>query len=349
LARARNVSACDALLTGSGPAAKVSAMVLGWILGADASATLAILALALALDAALGEALFRRLPHPVALIGRAVAALETRLNVQGLDAGASRLRGALAVAAVVGVPTAMGLMLAFLLNAGPLPWLVEAFAVSVLLAGRSLYDHVRAVAVALETGGLDAGRAAVAHIVGRDPQSLDGHGVARAAIESLAENFSDGVVAPAFWYALFGLPGIFAYKAVNTLDSMIGHKTPRYLHFGMAAARLDDAANLIPARLSGLLIALGARWRIGAALKSMFRDARKHRSPNAGWPEAAMAGALGLKLAGPRKYQDETVDAPYIGPGAPDATEADIRRSLELYLNACALVFAAAALGALLA
>ena len=323
-------------------------MVLGWILGADASATLAILALALALDAALGEALFRRLPHPVALIGLAVAALETRLNAQGLDADALRLRGALAVAAAVGVPIAVGLILASLLNAGPLLWLVEAFAVSVLLAGRSLYDHVRAVAVALETGGLDAGRAAVAHIVGRDPQSLDGRGVARAAIESLAENFSDGVVAPAFWYALFGLPGILAYKAVNTLDSMIGHKTPRYLHFGMAAARLDDVANLVPARLSGLLIALGARGRVGAALASMCRDARKHRSPNAGWPEAAMAGALGLKLAGPRRYKDETVDAPFIGPGTPDATAADIGRALTVYLAACALVFAAAALGALL-
>ncbi len=324
-------------------------MVLGWILGADASATLAILALALALDAVLGESLFRRLPHPVALIGLAVAALETRLNAQGLDADALRLRGALAVAAVVGAPIAVGLILASLLNAGPLLWLFEALLVSVLLAQRSLYDHVRAVAVALETGGLDAGRAAVAHIVGRDPQSLDGHGVARAAIESLAENFSDGVVAPAFWYALFGLPGILAYKTVNTLDSMIGHKTPRYLHFGMVAARLDDAANLIPARLAGLLIALGDGARAGAALASMFRDARKHRSPNAGWPEAAMAGALGLKLAGPRRYKEETVDAPFIGPGTPDATAADIRRALKVYLAACALLFAAAALGALLA
>ncbi len=342
------VAQCDALLTGSGPEAKVSAMLLGLIWGGAASPTLAILALALVLDAVLGEALFRRVPHPVVLIGRAVAALDRGLNLPGLDAGALRRRGAWAVAAVVGVSIALGLALVFLLNGVPLLWLVEALAVSVLLAGRSLYDHVRWVEVALETGGLEAGRAAVAHIVGRDPQSLDEHGVARAAMESLAENFSDGVAAPAFWYALFGLPGILAYKAVNTLDSMIGHKTQRYLHFGRVAAKLDDAMNLLPARLSGMLIVLAAGGRAEAAFNAMMADAPKHRSPNAGWPEAAMAGALDIKLAGPRRYKDEAVEAPYIGLGTPDVTPADIGRGLKLYLRAWALLCAAAALGALL-
>lgn len=323
-------------------------MLLGLIWGGGASPIMAILALALALDAVLGEALFRRLPHPVALIGLGVAALDRRLNLPGMEADASRLRGALAVAAVAGPVVAFGLVLAAALSGGPAGWAAEALAVSVLLAGRSLYDHVSAVAAALETGGLEAGRVAVAHIVGRDPQSLDRHGVARAAIESLAENFSDGVAAPAFWYALFGLPGILAYKAVNTLDSMIGHKTPRYLHFGMVAARLDDAMNLIPARLSGLLIVLAAGRRAEVAFDSMLRDARKHRSPNAGWPEAAMAGALDVKLAGPRIYKEEAVDAPYIGPGTQDVTPADIGRALKIYLAAWALLFLFAAAAAAL-
>ncbi|MGQ0674595.1 MAG: cobalamin biosynthesis protein CobD/CbiB, partial [Rhodospirillales bacterium] len=176
--------------------------------------------------------------------------------------------------------------------------------------------------------------------------ALDRHGVARAAIESLAENFSDGAVAPAFWYALLGLPGMLAYKAVNTLDSMIGHKTPRHLHFGWAAARLDDAMNLVPARLSGLLIALASGRRAGAAFRSMARDARTHRSPNAGWPEAAMAGALNFKLAGPRQYKEETVDALFIGTGTPDLTPADIRRALNLYVLACVTLAGGAVLGA---
>ena len=175
-----------------------------------------------------------------------------------------------------------------------------------LVAQRSLYDHVAAVALALDRGGLAAGREAVRHIVGRDPSRLDAHGVARAAIESLAENFSDGVVAPVFWYLLLGLPGLFAYKMANTLDSMIGHKTPHYLAFGWAAARFDDLANLAPARISGVLIAAAAvfaeKGRPGRALAIMLRDGAKHRSPNAGWPEGAMAGALDLALAGPRHY-----------------------------------------------
>jgi len=300
-----------------------------------------ILLIALALDAAFGELgpLFRHLPHPAVAIGRAVAALEARLNKPGLAAARLRWRGAAGVALLVGLAAALGLAGATAARSLPWLWPLEAAAVAILLAQRSLYDHVAAVAEGLERRGLAGGRDAVRHIVGRDPMSLDVHGVGRAAVESLAENFSDAVVAPAFWYLLFGLPGIVAYKTINTLDSMIGHKTQRYRHFGMVAARLDDLVNLAPARASGLLVAAGAlflpRGRPLAALGAMWRDARTHRSPNAGWPEAAMAGALGLKLAGPRKYPGEVVDAPYIGPGTPEVTQADIRRALRLFVLAC--------------
>jgi adenosylcobinamide-phosphate synthase len=188
---------------------------------------------------------------------------------------------------------------------------------------------------------LPGGREAVRHIVGRDPLSLDAHGVARAAIESLAENFSDGVVAPVFWYLLLGLPGLFAYKMANTLDSMIGHRTPHYRAFGWAAARLDDVLNTVPAPLSGVLLAVAAVFatngRPGHALAIMLRDGRKHRSPNAGWPESAMAGALGLALAGPRRYAEGLVADPWLGDGRARAGVADIRRGLQLYRLACLL------------
>src|SRR5690554_4671448 len=199
---------------------------------------------------------------------------------------------------------------------------------SSLVAQKSLYDHVAAVARGLEQGGLEGGRKAVSLIVGRDPESLDQAGVARAAIESLSENFSDAVVAPVFWAALFGLPGLLAYKAVNTADSMIGHRTPRHAAFGWAAARLDDAVNLIPARLAGLRIAGAALLlpgaRAGNALRAMGRDAPRHRSPNAGWQEAAMGGALGLALAGPRRYGGQVVEDAWMGAGGrTDAGPAD--------------------------
>ena len=192
---------------------------------------------------------------------------------------------------------------------------------------------------ALARGGLDGGREAVRQIVGRDPASLDAHGVARAAIESLAENFSDGVVAPVFWYLLLGLPGLFAYKMVNTLDSMIGHRTPRYRAFGWAAARLDDVLNTVPAPLSGVLLAAAAVFakngRPGHAFTIMLRDGRKHHSPNAGWPESAMAGALSLALAGPRRYAEGLVADPWLGDGSARAGVSDIVRGLHLYRRAC--------------
>ena len=216
---------------------------------------------------------------------------------------------------------------------------VEILLIAILVAQRSLFDHVAAVARALADGGLLAGREAVRHIVGRDPASLDAHGVARAAIESLAENFSDGVVAPVFWYLVLGLPGLFAYKMANTLDSMIGHRTPHYLAFGWAAARFDDLANFVPARISGVLIAAAAFFardgRPSRALLIMLRDGRKHRSLNAGWPEGAMAGALGLALAGPRRYAEGVVADPWVGEGTARAAPADIARALMIYRNAC--------------
>jgi adenosylcobinamide-phosphate synthase len=222
----------------------------------------------------------------------------------------------------------------------PLGWLPLALFMSTLIAARGLYDHVSAVAVGLEQG-LAQGRRAVAHIVGRDPASLDVHGVARAGIESSAENFADGVVAPLFWGILFGLPGMAAYKAVNTLDSMIGHRSPRYLHFGRFAARLDDVINWLPARLAALLILAASLCLPGttpaAGWRALWRDAPHHRSLNAGWPEAAIAGALGLRLAGPRRYAGEVVEDAWMGDGRAAAIPDDIRRALGVYVLACGI------------
>src|SRR6185436_6153403 len=213
------------------------------------------------------------------------------------------------------------------------------------IAQRSLYQHVARVRSAFTDGGLAEARRAVSMIVGREPDQLDEAGVCRAAIESCAENFSDGVVAPVFWLALFGLPGLIAYKAINTADSMIGHRSPRYLSFGWASARLDDLVNLIPARLSGLLVAMVAPiagGTTGTALRVMWRDAAKHRSPNAGWPESATAGALGLALAGPRRYGEQIVDDPLLNAEArKDAAPVDIGRALKLLVAACLLQAAA--------
>lgn len=302
---------------------------------------LLILLLALALDAVAGDMrpLFRTIPHPVAALGRLIDALERRLNRATRDAATRRVRGALVVAVVVGLAALAGWLVLELTRGLSLGWAVEVFLVAVLLAQRSLYDHVWAVCRGLETGGLAGGRAAVAHIVGRDPDSLDEAGIARAGIESLFENFSDGVVAPAFWYVLLGLPGLMAYKAINTLDSMIGHRSARFRDFGAAAARLDTAANFIPARLSALQIALAAalsgKGDGAAALRIVRRDAPKHRSVNAGWPEAAAAGALGVALAGPRRYGETLVDDPWIGDGHARVTAADMRRALSLFVAAC--------------
>ena len=303
---------------------------------------LILLWMALLVDAIFGapKFLFRFVRHPVALIGGAVAWLDRRLNREQRSEGTRAFRGFLALVAVAAAAALAGLAVAWLSRNHPFGWIVEFPLVVVLLAQRSLYDHVRAVANALDEN-LEAGRGAVAHIVGRDPEQLDEHGVARAALESLAENFGDGVIAPVFWYVLFGLPGLLVCKAVNTMDSMIGHTTPRHRAFGRWTARADTAMNFFPARFAGLFLALAAplAGRAGAklwpAFLVMLRDSNKHRSVNAGWPEGAMAGALGLALAGPRRYREIAVEDPWIGDGTAQATANDIRRGLRLYVAAC--------------
>ncbi len=304
--------------------------------------TLAVLALALGIEAAAGypDALYRAVGHPVTWIGRLIAALD-----RGLNRGSwrrQRLAGCVALAILLVAVALPALALTGLAAlAGPLPALVLlGLACASLPAQRSLDQHVAAVEAALRTGGLEPGRRAVAMIVGRDPDQLDEAAICRAAIESLAENFSDGIVAPAFWIGVLGLPGGALYKAINTADSMIGHRTPRHEAFGWAAARLDDLVNLPASRLAGLLIAAAAGLRGGgfrAALRAMARDARRHRSPNAGWPEAAMAGALGLRLAGPRIYAGTTVPDAFMGDGRAEAGPGDIARALTLYRTACAI------------
>lgn len=259
------------------------------------------LALALLLDALLGEPawLWSRLPHPATLMGRAVEALERRLN----EGGARRAKGAAAVGLLAGGSALIGLLLAALPGQ-----IAEVIVAAVLLAQRSLCDHVAAVASALERSPAE-GRERVGLIVGRDTSEMTPPEIARAAIESAAENFSDGVVAPAFWFLLAGLPGILVYKVVNTADSMVGYRTPRHEAFGWAAARLDDVMNWVPARLTAGLIRLTAP---GTTMEGLGGDARLHRSPNAGWPEAAMARALGVALSGPRSYHGHRSAFPFV-------------------------------------
>ncbi len=300
--------------------------------------------LALLLEAAFGypQRLVDRIGHPVVWIGRLISAMDRAWNQVARPFATRRAAGVATLLVLVGVAGGSGYALQVALLALPFGLLVLALLASSLLAQRSLHDHVARVATALEQGGLEVGREAVSHIVGRDPLSLDEAGVARAAIESLAENFSDGVVAPAFWMAVAGLPGAAIYKAVNTADSMIGHRTPRHEAFGWAAARCDDVVNLPASRLSGLAIIAAAALLPGmdarGAWRALRRDAGRHRSPNAGWPEAAMAGALGLALAGPRRYGGVLVDDALMGDGRRDASAADIRAALRLYRTADALL-----------
>ena len=312
----------------------------------------AILLLALAIDLAFGDMglVFRYLPHPVVIAGRAITFFDRRLNRESRSDRARRARGAVTVLVLVGLAAALGWLVEKYLGVVHYAWALKALIVAVLLAQRSLFEHVAAVGTALQRDGLGGGRIAVAKIVGRDPESLDEHGVIRAAIESLFENFSDGVVAPAFWYLLLGLPGLFAYKTASTLDSMIGHRSPKYLYFGWAAARFDDALNWIPARLTAALIGLAALVLPGAraaqAVRVALGDARKHRSPNAGWPEAAAAGALGLALGGPRRYLGTVMDEPWLGGGRARATLADLGAALKLYLAAAAVLAVLLLIGA---
>ena len=320
--------------------------------GAIVSLDLAMLCSALALEAATGypDAVFRAIGHPVTWIGALISWLDRTCNRAVWPDGTRRLSGAAALAALLAVTVGLAALIQHALLATLPRWVatvVLALMTSTLLAQRSLWTHVADVADGLRDGGLAGGRLAVSRIVGRNPATLDEAAVVRAAIESLAENFSDGVVAPALWCAAFGLPGIVFYKAVNTADSMIGHLTPRHAAFGWAAARLDDLINLPASRLAAIWIGAaaalhGADWR--AAGRCVARDAGRHRSPNAGWPEAAMAGALGLRLAGPRVYGVTLVEDAWMGDGRAEATLDDLRQALSLYRSACAVQWTVLAL-----
>lgn len=294
------------------------------------------LILALVLDGFFGDPgwVYRHLPHPVTLMGKAIARWEKRVFGTAKVANIVYRRGRFMTIGLVVAVVLIGSALQWFCWQVPHGWVLLGILMSTLLAQKSLADHVGAVGDGMNLG-LEQGQAAVAHIVGRDPKALDEHGVARAAVESLAENFSDGVVAPVFWGLLFGLPGMLAYKMINTADSMIGYKSERYLHFGRFAARLDDVVNWLPARLSGLLIAIASFFmpsaRFNESLAAMWRDARHHRSPNAGWPEAAMAGALDFRIAGPRHDHGKVTDGSWMGDGTPDLTPRHIEAALRLF------------------
>ncbi|MDV7339844.1 adenosylcobinamide-phosphate synthase CbiB [Terasakiella sp. A23] len=300
-----------------------------------------LLLAALLLDAYVGDMnrLFNVIKHPVVWIGDLISFLDQKLNRETRSETNRAIRGFVVVVFMVSLCIVIGMAVSWFGQHYPLGWTLELFLTVSLIAQRSLFTYVRRVAVALKNEGISGGREAVSHIVGRDPDQLDDHGVARAAIESLAENFGDGVVAPVFWYVLFGFPGLLVYKAVNTMDSMIGHKSDKYKSFGFTAARLDDILNLIPARLAGFWIYFGSFFMVSTtpskAFKTMFRDAKKHRSPNAGWPEGAMAGALDIALAGPRKYREGQANDPWIGTGTAQVTPKHIKQALKVYVAAC--------------
>lgn len=309
------------------------------------SVLLAFLSLLVELGVGYPDRVLRAIGHPVMWIGSLISFLDRTLNRSEESAEMRRFSGVGALVLLVIVALGVGHAIEMVFWLVPLGIVPTAIVASSLLAQRSLASHVLAVATALETGGVEAGRKAVSMIVGRDPDNLDEAGVSRAAIESLAENFSDGIVAPAFWMAVGGLGGACAYKAVNTADSMIGHRTPRHAEFGWASARFDDLINLPASRLSALLVTIAALLMpsasAGNAWRTVRRDAHLHRSPNAGWPEAAFAGALGLALAGPRSYGGVAVKDATMGEGGRRATTAaDIRSALRLFWIADLLLVA---------
>jgi adenosylcobinamide-phosphate synthase len=295
-----------------------------------------MMVVAMVADALLGwpDRLFARIGHPVTWLGKIITVLDAQLNRSSDTPLQRRIAGAATALIVIILAAGFGCVVQRMIASGLIGTVLLGILAWPFVAFRSLYDHVAAVRDPLRAGNVEAARKAVSMIVGRDPPALDEAGIARAAIESLAENASDGIVAPMFWGVLFGLPGIIGYKAVNTLDSMIGHRTERHEAFGWAAARIDDAANFVPARLTGLLFMLFAGSQRSQAMSCMVSDARNHRSINAGWPEAAMAGALAVRLCGPRSYDGELASEPWLNGSASDPAAADITRGLELYVGA---------------
>ena len=310
-----------------------------------------LLTLALLIDIFVGDPdwIWRRIPHPVVWIGNLIDWFDRLRDRDGVR----NLAGRLGIKKPDNIDTALGVVLLavfllmavglgkFITSLGAAGWLIELLIVVVLMAQKSLYDHVSRVATAFRTEGLSSARTAVSMIVGRDVSKLDESGVCKAAIESLAENFSDGVIAPALWYAIAGLPGLLFYKAVNTADSMIGHHTERFEYFGKPAAKVDDWLNWPAARLSSILVVISvALARGGRAAGKVWtatlRDASSHRSPNAGWPESSFAAALNLSLGGPRSYGSETVKAEFLyAEGRDTAKPVDVEKSLSLFLRCC--------------
>jgi adenosylcobinamide-phosphate synthase len=312
------------------------------------SVALAFIAMLIELAVGYPERLAGAIGHPVTWIGALIGRLDRTLNHDADPPSRRRNAGIIALAILLAVAGLLAVILQQVLLLLPFGFFIVALLASSLTAQRSLHAHVRHVAEALDKDGLETARTALSQIVGRDTQALDTAGIARAAIESLAENFSDGIVAPVLWLAIAGLPGAALYKAVNTADSMIGHRTARHQDFGWAAARLDDVVNWPAARLAALLLAAGALLTgdsASGAWRTIRRDAAKHRSPNAGYPEAAIAGALGLALGGPRSYGGVAIDAALLGDGRRDAVSADIHRALALYRAADAVLLAALAVG----
>jgi adenosylcobinamide-phosphate synthase len=295
-----------------------------------------LLLAALVVEACVGypQAIYRRIAHPVVWIGRAIEKIERHWNRPAFSDDARRALGVATVVVIVGGAAALGYALQVAAGHTSFGAVLIVLIASTGLAQHSLYTHVHEVLRPLRDGDLSAARTAVAQIVGRDTAALNETGVAGAALESLAESFNDGVVAPAFWFLVGGLPGLFAYKALNTADSLIGHREARWRMFGWAAARADDLANLIPARIAGALLAIAG----GGGLLVMCRDAPKHASPNAGWPEAAMAGALRIQLGGPAAYDGVLHERPVFGSGTSPGV-GDLARGLRIYLVACALLW----------
>ena len=295
--------------------------------------------------------LYQTIGHPVEWIGKLLAALEIALYDSEAEPMQARLRGAVTLIALVIAAAVPTILISSVLSHFNYGWIIEALLATTLIAQHSLHEHVSAVGKGLDIS-LAEGRKAVSMIVGRDPAALDESGVVKGALESLAENTSDGIVAPVFWFALLGLPGIAIYKVINTADSMIGHKSERFIDFGWAAARLDDLVNLPASRLTGLMFAGAAAWndkvRGKIALQAMWRDAPKHNSPNAGWPESALAASLGVKFGGPRRYDGSLVDLPWMGEGRETLNRDDIRKGLRLYGRAMTILFCVAALCSLL-
>jgi adenosylcobinamide-phosphate synthase len=299
-----------------------------------------LLLAALVVEACVGypQALYRVIRHPVVWIGVSLEVLERHLNRPQFADEARRALGILTVVLTAGGAALAGYAAQVSLADVSFGNVLIVLIATSGLAQHSLYTHVRAVLRPLISGDLIAARRAVGEIVGRDTSALNESGVASAALESLAESFNDGIVAPAFWLLIGGLPGLFAYKALNTADSLIGHREPRWRMFGWAAARADDVANLIPARLAGALLAIAG----GGGLLVMWRDAPKHASPNAGWPEAAMAGALRIRLGGPTAYDGVMHERPIFGAGSSPSVD-DLKRGLRIYVTACGLLWLCAA------